>query len=113
MIYSEYPIDMAGIVCQVADPISYPINEFSSDGTRKPKENAQGEKQYEVQLMITSQGRMTLDRVKVWSADGSPVEGMEAGQVVDLFMPSVYVGVANDGKKFYGLKAKAVSKAGK
>lgn len=113
MIYSEYPIDMADMVCQVADPVCYPVNEFSPNGEKKPKLNKDGENQYDVQLAITSQGRMSTERVKVWSANGSPVEGMTAGQVVDLFMPSVYVGIAGDGKKFYGLKAKAISKAAK
>lgn len=118
MIYNEFPVKMDdGFVVQLQDSVVYPVNQFGSDGSKTPKLNAAGEKQWEVPVVMTSTGaggntRMTMEKVKVWAPE-NPVEHIGAGSILSLMEPVVYVGVTNDGKKFYGLKAAAVAKAGK
>lgn len=111
MLYSQYPIDPKNMIFQVADPVNYPVNEFSQDGSKTPKTNKEGENQYEVSLMVTDQehGRMSLEKVKVWAME-SPTAHMTAGQLVELLNPCVYVGQTNNGQKFYGLKASMIQK---
>lgn len=118
MIYQEYPIKADDIVCQVADTMATPVYKYAAEGDREPKTDQDGNWQYEVQLMVTSGGRMSLEKLKVWAEPHkNPLNGIEAGEVVNLMQPTVYVGMQDSGKnagqKFYGLKALAISKAGK
>lgn len=111
MLYNEFPITMDdGFIVQLQDSTVYPTNQFNPDGTKTPKLNAEGEKQWEVPIIMTSNGRMSLEKVKVWAPE-NPVEHIEAGSILKLLNPMVYCGQANDGKKFYGLKAALVTKA--
>ena len=113
MIYNEFPVQMDdGMLVQLQEQPKGPENQFSMEGSRTPKKNADGELSWKVPVIITSGERMTLETVKCWAAE-NPVAGIEVGSLLNLLAPKVYVGITNDNKKFYGLKAAAIAKAGK
>lgn len=108
--YLEIPIKTDGVIFQLADSVAYPARSRNEDGSYSPKQNAKGEFTYEVNVLITTGDKMNLTKLKVNTPTlESPVEGMKAGEVINLFAPLVYFGEMN-GRSFAGVKASGVAR---